>query len=556
MKLKTLILPFLLLFVCNAAFSQKEKPAQKDETPVLEDHRVEEAPPPPPKKKRLMPVTPHAVRWREESLFGFIQNGKVIIPIEYQFLDRKYSDFMIAKKDDLYGVLNKTGDTIITFEYDRLYHVCDNNLLLALKGEKWGAINKKGEPVIPLDFEIGSSYGRDMLYFSKPGLNRLYDCKLNLLLETNYDRYDISGTISLDPSRYLVAYKDEKAGLITYTNELLFPFDFDRIKWVQNGMIGVANYYPDEEKWKAAVYNFDGQELVPFKYRQIAPPNSLGYLEVLDDTEKLGLIRTNGSKVLPNDFVEIGTQIRDGYFLRKEKSMGIMDTLGKEIIPFDFGMLNMISVPITRWKVFSYGLTPAKLGSTNTTYIETTDSLIKKRGLWHYDRGEILKPEFDAVIIKNDLGPIAGFKGDKAAIFDTTGQKLTDYIYLAMRQDPGNPSIVLGAARKHTDLFTFDGKKLNTEPYDKFVYRDFKVLPTGHFFTKRNGKLALHDHSGAQMTEHKYSSWRNITKKDVNRVKSRLGADRIVVVSVILKDEEGNSKAFFLDNTGQEITPE
>ena len=60
--------------------------------------------------KHLKKGKPTIFRW--EMMYGYILNDSILIPFEYEQLDEKFSDFMLAKRNGYWGAINKKGEVI------------------------------------------------------------------------------------------------------------------------------------------------------------------------------------------------------------------------------------------------------------------------------------------------------------------------------------------------------------------------------------------------------------------------------------------------------------
>lgn len=69
---------------------------------------------------------------------------------------------IMSNQNELYGAIDKKGNTVIPFEYELLFSV-DNGLMACKKDGKWGYIDAATlEVVIPLQYDRASSFGGDL----------------------------------------------------------------------------------------------------------------------------------------------------------------------------------------------------------------------------------------------------------------------------------------------------------------------------------------------------------------------------------------------------------
>ena len=79
-------------------------------------------------------------------------NGKIIIPVEYEKIQKNsHGDFQL-KKHGKWGAANETGHIYIPCEYDEEFDLEEKSGWVKKAG-KWGVINKKNKVVIPFEYE-------------------------------------------------------------------------------------------------------------------------------------------------------------------------------------------------------------------------------------------------------------------------------------------------------------------------------------------------------------------------------------------------------------------
>ncbi len=57
----------------------------------------------------------------------------------------------VVQKDLLYGAVNRSGETMVPFEYDAA-SACIHNVIPVMKTGKWGLVSIKNEPIIPMEY--------------------------------------------------------------------------------------------------------------------------------------------------------------------------------------------------------------------------------------------------------------------------------------------------------------------------------------------------------------------------------------------------------------------
>lgn len=90
-------------------------------------------------------------------------SGKLLIEPQYDMLNASNdSPFLIAKKDNKYGVIDSIGNIVLPFNYEKLEHfdpfcfeagIVRGDVFKITEGNKQGVINTKRKLVIPLEYE-------------------------------------------------------------------------------------------------------------------------------------------------------------------------------------------------------------------------------------------------------------------------------------------------------------------------------------------------------------------------------------------------------------------
>ncbi|RLD47286.1 MAG: hypothetical protein DRI86_00810 [Bacteroidetes bacterium] len=130
-----------------------------------------------------------------ERKYGFVDTlGNLVIPMIYDDAIDLRNKLSIVKKNGYYGIINRAGETILDFSYDKIYIPEEGNgeyQMRTLKDGKYGCIEPDGK----------------------------------VILEPNYDRINLS----YYDSGIIVVTNDEKMGCVNIKGELVIPLDFDYI---------------------------------------------------------------------------------------------------------------------------------------------------------------------------------------------------------------------------------------------------------------------------------------------------------------------------------------
>ena len=123
--------------------------------------------------------------------FGFIdKTGKTVIPFEYDSALRFYGDYAVVSKDGKYGVINQRNETVIPFEYDKIFSELENNVFLCLNNGVYELRTLSGKTL----FSVAQEKLDDISAFSGGVLYYVKDHKVTAVYaETNRASGDVDG---------------------------------------------------------------------------------------------------------------------------------------------------------------------------------------------------------------------------------------------------------------------------------------------------------------------------------------------------------------------------
>ncbi len=228
-------------------------------------------------KKRRFILSNYDIIWTNTSLFlvkvkgkyGYIDRLKNwIIPSKYNYLSPIQYDWIVAKKENYWGILNQKNEKIISFFYDSLL-IINDNYMLYFEDNEWGTYNKNGFEYYrsKAKFEILDNGFLKLKHKGKQGLVDaegflgipiLYDSLANALkgglLEINHKRkttyMDMDSKVLPPPyyegvyfknspsEKYIPAQaKDGFWGLIDYLGRWRISNRYDSVKQISEGYV-------------------------------------------------------------------------------------------------------------------------------------------------------------------------------------------------------------------------------------------------------------------------------------------------------------------------------
>ena len=297
-----------------------------------------------------IPYEKSVLKYKENGKYGLINlSGKKITkPIYDDIQALEYKEGMLTvKQNDKFGIININGDEIIKVKYDGIqadqYSLNENH-------------NKKAGFIVSIKTNDGYKFG----YINYKG---------KTLLETEYNEIARINYINDDESVYLVAFKNGQAGLFKNKSKVLKneyeDIQFDNINNLlilqRNGKQGVSdldgkkiiqleydniiitgNSINAQKGDEVTVFNSEGEKLKNSNFISVLETDNKNYFITIDKNENYGVIDKDDNVIIDNKYTFID-YLFDNYFVaQNEQKIGIVDDKGKEVIKFDYDVLQKI----------------------------------------------------------------------------------------------------------------------------------------------------------------------------------------------------------------------
>ena len=235
-----------------------------------------------------------------------------------------------------YGMLNDSAEWVLQPEYDTIALLYDRYLKLEKEGKTTYA-DTWGNLIVPFEFDDVQILGPRYFNVKKDEKWGVYDAEHNkVIIPFEYDDFDYCSGCGKKPD-YFYAEKNGKWGVINLKNEVLVPFNYQHIHSNMRSDEWVAAF---RKEGKNVIINIPQQkEFAAPEYDSFQIEN--GHLiaaKTIDDHRYYGVINRKGEEVIPFEYSGIYnsySSFQSGpYFsIKKDEKFGIIDTLGKVIIP-------------------------------------------------------------------------------------------------------------------------------------------------------------------------------------------------------------------------------
>ena len=238
---------------------------------------------------------PQAGRTNEKRS-GYVLNDSILIPFVYEELDITFSDFMIAKRDGMWGAINKKGEAVLPFEYVSLQHAKKGTLIAARKYHEYGLLSRANDVLVPLEFKQVIHVNDSVLIFNHPHKQVVAEVlsqrEIREMGTFEYEQFNPLG--SPYPKFFSAKVKDGKTGIVDLQNRVLLPFEYHKINWQSGNLINF-----ETEQTLQGLVNFQNQMRVPAVYPYLNSTINLNLFTVRDRQMKTGMIDSSGKIIVP-----------------------------------------------------------------------------------------------------------------------------------------------------------------------------------------------------------------------------------------------------------------
>lgn len=286
------------------------------------------------------------------------QNGR-----KYEIAKIEEYNYFILKKDDKYGVIDKTGNIVIEPNYtevkipnpEKAVFVCYQNeeSIQILNENKQEIINQyeKVEPIRLKNIASDLMYEKTVLKYSENGKYGLVDLSGKKITNAIYEELD---SLPYKEGEFLVK-KEGKYGVINIKGNVLVEIAYDNVS--------VDGYYTDENQYKFSGYivsntteqgyrygyiNYKGKLLLEPEYNELEriveiKDNENSYM-IGAKNGQYGVIK-NKENILNNEYQSIRYDPSNNVLvIEKSKKYGISKLDGNIIVPVQYNQIDITGI--------------------------------------------------------------------------------------------------------------------------------------------------------------------------------------------------------------------
>lgn len=389
---------------------------------------------------------------RNHKLGLVSKKGKLVIPIEYSFIELKSACIVLTKAGKL-GLADWEGNEIVPVCYKDIRVLSSKSAILSNSSSSSLYFFDKNS--VPQEFDSVSYLYGNLCKVSRNGKYGIIDDAGNTLIPLIYHYLGCYNYIQ----KTMPAIKDDKYGIIDINGHEVIPMIYDPIEEQDINVYGNDNDKSIEFslrkhieifmgsyiamimrlKGKWGVINSEGKKIIPFIYDQ------MDYFDkklLVKATNKMGVISVDGKQIIPLSFDEVILNYEEGLLLaRKNNRWGLMDKNGKELLSFEYDSIEPVLGKIIASKGGKKGvfnkkgklIVPLEYDDIKAPdFMSGTYSVCKdgKWGVLNKDGKSITQLEYDKI---NDYGFACGRlavrRNAKWGFINRKGQEVIPCVY-------------------------------------------------------------------------------------------------------------------------------
>lgn len=454
----------------------------------------------------------------EAGKYGFIdQAGQLRIPIKYEQIDKDYlcesiqDRFVMVKQNNLTGVVDKLGKSLIPVHYDQI-EVLTDGIFKVVKNGMSGAYHQSGFEILPVVYDKIELLNQYFLKVRRNGMWGVATFNGKLIVDCNFSE------IGRRANSFVLFRKDSRYALVK-NNQIFDQFikqqfslqlKYDEVDWIGDAYIKVT------DQQKQGVVDTSGHLVLPPQFAAIKNL-TIGWAARTSDTTQWQLYTRKGKQVVADTFEQVSAHAK--FFVAKKKGKwGTIDSVGTELEPFKRDSLIFIGdILLTfkgkqvlaniKGKEKPVNLSPYKYirgekgnypQASPFVYVETR---YRKKGLYNQKGKKMLSAVYDDILIlADDLFSVKRF--GKYGLVDTNRKVVLPIRYQGISSLKGGYQGLL--LNRKFGLYHYK-RKIKLEPRYSALPRPYSQSDSNRLFVvRKGGGFGLVDDKGREMVATKY----------------------------------------------------
>ena len=291
------------------------------------------------------------------SAYFIYQNGK-----KYEIEEVKQYNYFSLRKDNLFGVIDRSGNIIIEPKYDDVkIPNPEKPVFVCYEGDSTKVLNERKEEILtdydkvePIQLQNTVNdliYEKSVLKYQQDGKYGLIDFEGKRITKPIYDSID---SLNYKEGQLLVK-QDGKTGVINIKGNTLIDIKYDQINvdgyYTKEGGYNYSGYIVStttDQGYRYGYINYDGKLLLEPNYNQLSrvtqiQDNNNAYI-ICAENGRYGVIK-NDENIIPNEYQSIEYDEGNNLFtIEKGKKYGIANIDGNIIVPTEYNQIDITGV--------------------------------------------------------------------------------------------------------------------------------------------------------------------------------------------------------------------
>ncbi len=256
-------------------------------------------------------------------------NGNIALPFEYDSGSKFSGNFARVSKDKRTFIIDKTGREIcdkvekFRFQYDEPW----DGYMIAIKDDKYGLLDESGNFILPCEFDNLEKWGiTQLVKVSKDGKDGVYDLSGKEIIKPEFYYIDTPRTEGLPVGISVEQWKKE--GVVTTDGRFIVkPDEFKSCRVDENGGVIVV----ENKDGKAGLLGLDGSEITPCVFDRINAFEDNGTVRAMNGG-KYGLLNNKGQWVIPAEYDSIENMSEGLIGAKKDGKWGFINDKNEWVI--------------------------------------------------------------------------------------------------------------------------------------------------------------------------------------------------------------------------------
>ena len=489
------------------------------------------------------------------SAYFIYQNGK-----KYEIEEVKQYNYFSLRKDNLFGVIDRSGNIIIEPTYDDVkIPNPEKPVFVCYEGDSTKVLNERKEEILtdydqvePIQLQNTVNdliYEKSVLKYQEDGKFGLIDFEGKRITKPIYDSID---SLNYKEGQLLVK-QDGKTGVINIKGNTLIDIKYDQINvdgyYTKEGGYNYSGYIVStttDQGYRYGYINYDGKLLLEPNYNQLSrvtqiQDNNNAYI-ICAENGRYGVMK-NDESIIPNEYQSIDYDEGNNLFtIEKSKKYGIANIDGNIIVPTEYNQIDITGVYLYATNeqgvvVYNSDGTQANI-DTNIAIINTSNEKYKiridnsngtKYGVIDKEGQQVIDEKYNYIEYLFDDYFIASTENSKLGIIDDKNNVKVEINNDLLQKIEGTDIIqTMTASDNVTRLYDKSLNKIcemanaNIEVKDNYIkisnteetkyfskegkeLRNTEVYPNNTLFAKNeNGKWGFANKNGDTVVEAKY----------------------------------------------------